>query len=37
MKKVKEDMTFLMSLMDWLEKTKTELKSQEVLFTFLYY
>lgn len=31
MKKVKEDMTFLMSLMDWLEKTKTELKSQETV------
>jgi len=31
LKKVKEDMTFLMSLMDWLEKTKMELKAQETV------
>lgn len=30
LKKSKEDMVFLLALMDWLEKTKLELKSQEV-------
>lgn len=32
LKKDKEDMSFLVALMDWLEKTKLELKSQEVCF-----
>lgn len=36
LKKAKEDMTFLMALMDWLEKTKTELKGHEVILHFLY-
>lgn len=29
-KKDKEDLTFLFALMDWLEKTKQEMKSNEV-------
>nr|SVE93961.1 EOG090X0GPB [Scapholeberis mucronata] len=31
LKKTKEDMTFLLTLMDWLEKTKQEMKAQEVI------
>jgi hypothetical protein len=31
-KKDKEDLSFLLALMDWLEKTKQEMKSQEVCF-----
>lgn len=31
LKKAKEDMAFLMALMDWLEKTKTELKGHETI------
>lgn len=31
LKKAKEDMAFLLALMDWLEKTKNEMKSQETV------
>ena len=31
-KKDKEDLSFLLALMDWLEKTKQEMKSYEVYF-----
>nr|SVE92733.1 EOG090X0GPB [Megafenestra aurita] len=31
LKKAKEDMTFLLALMDWLEKTKQEMKSHEII------
>ena len=34
LKKSKEDMAFLMLLMDWLEKTKLELKTQEVFILY---
>ena len=31
LKKAKEDMSFLLALMDWLEKTKHEMKTNEVV------
>nr|SVE94581.1 EOG090X0GPB [Simocephalus serrulatus] len=31
LKKAKEDMSFLLALMDWLEKTKHDMKSQEII------
>lgn len=36
LKKSKEDMSFLVALMDWLEKTKQELKSHEVSSNVMY-
>jgi hypothetical protein len=32
-KKDKEDLSFLLALMDWLEKTKQEMKVHEVYFS----